>query len=145
MTIPILEESLAYRIHRAARLLRQDFLRCATSAGVELTPEQWFLVNKLRHTDGASQSELSDALLDDRPNISRILAGLEERGLVARRDDPEDSRRKRVSLTEAGTALHDRFAVEVFERRRSLLGALDPEDLATVTRVLDALESELRA
>jgi DNA-binding MarR family transcriptional regulator len=134
--IPVLEVSLAYRVHRAARM--------ATEAGFELTPEQWFVLNKLRHRDGQSQVELCDSLLDDRPNLTRILAGLEQRGLVRRTDDPQDARRKLVYLTEAGTALHDTFSESVHQTRADLLGDLDPEDLQVVYRVLDELEARLQ-
>jgi DNA-binding MarR family transcriptional regulator len=141
--VPVLEVSLAYRVHRAARLLRQNFLRMASEAGFELTPEQWFVLNKLRHRDGQSQVELCDSLLDDRPNLTRILAGLEQRGLVLRTDDPADARRKLVYLTEAGTALHDAFSAKVHQTRADLLGDLDPDDVAVIFRVLDQLEARL--
>jgi DNA-binding MarR family transcriptional regulator len=142
--IPVLEISLAYRVHRAARLLRQGFLRLASDVGLELTPEQWFVLNKLRHQDGRSQVELCDELLDDRPNLTRILTGLEQRGLVRRTDDPQDARRKLVHLTEEGRALHDSFTTTVHETRAELLGDLDPDDLAVVFRVLDQLEGRLQ-
>ena len=145
MKPPILETSLAYRVYRAARVLRQDFLRLAQAAALDLTPEQWFVLNKLRHRDGSTQVELSDALLSDRPNLTRILRGLEARGWVARRGSPEDRRVKRVHITQAGLATHDAFAELVEGERERLFGELAPESVATALAVLDHLEQRATA
>jgi DNA-binding MarR family transcriptional regulator len=59
-----------------------------------------------------SLSELADAVRVDAPYATIIVDTLEERGLVERRPDPVDRRRKLVELTEAGT--------EMAERARSL-------------------------
>lgn len=140
MSTPTLEVSLVYRVYRAARVLRQDFLRVAAEAGLQLTPEQWFVLNKLRHRDGPTQAELSEALLSDRPNMSRIVAGLEARGWVARRRSREDGRAKRVHITQAGIDTHDAFAGLVDGERQRLFGDLDPAAVATTLGVLDHLE-----
>ena len=49
-----------------------------------------------------SLSELADAVQVDAPYATLIVDKLEERGLVERRTDPADRRRKLVALTPAG-------------------------------------------
>ncbi len=146
MQPPRLDTSLAFRIHRASRLLRQHFLSLASEAGVELTPEQFFVLNKLRRRDGRSQVELADPALGDRPNVTRIVALLQRRELVERRADPQDGRIRRVFLTEAGAALHDRFVeVAVLPARGDLFGELDSEQNLLLHWFFDDLEARLRA
>lgn len=141
---PYLRASIAYRIHRLQRLLRRHWLRVAEQGGFDLTPEQFFLLRKLHEADGQSQTELADEALQDRPNLTRMLRDLERRGLVARRTDPADGRRKLVHLTREGAALHEAFVASVVEPARGqLFGGLDPADVETVHTVFDTLEARL--
>jgi DNA-binding MarR family transcriptional regulator/predicted N-acetyltransferase YhbS len=70
--------------------------------------------------------------------LSRLLARLEEKGLVARERSPEDGRRQRLALTVAGRAayetLDERSAAEI----GALLDGLDEPERA---RLLGAMET----
>jgi len=138
-----IDDSIAYRLHRAARVQRRHFLRLAERHGVDLTPEQWFVLNKLRERDGRSQTELVDAIFGDRPNVTRLLGALERKGYVARRPDPEDGRRQRVHLTLAGAELHDRFAEVVPSTREAVFAGISEADMAIAHRVLTQLEKNM--
>jgi MarR family transcriptional regulator, temperature-dependent positive regulator of motility len=90
----------------------------------------------LRDHDGAPQQELAEALCMDANNVVLLLNELEDLGHVARRRDPEDRRRHRVELTERG-----RRALVKAERAQEtiedeVLQALDPEERATLWRLL---------
>lgn len=135
-----IEDALPYRIHRCARLLRKHFHGLAAARGLDLSQEQWFVLNKLRHQDGRTQVELCDAIFADKPNITRMVAALEERGCVVRKGDPVDGRKQRVFLTKEGRRLHDAFADMVPDARRDLLRGVSAADVAAVERVLAAIE-----
>lgn len=142
--MPTLDSSLAFRIHRLHRLLRRHFLAMAEEAGFQLTPEQFFLLDKLSRKDGQSQTELTDESLQDRPNLTRMVRELEGRGLLMRRGDPEDGRLKRVYLTPEGATLYQRFHDGVVvPTREDLFGRMPPESLAAAHRVFDQLERSL--
>jgi DNA-binding MarR family transcriptional regulator len=136
-------DSLAYHVYRSARLLRRHFLSMATSLDMELTQEQWFVLNKLVLEDGRSQVDLGEEIFADRPNLTRILTTMERRGLVRRRPDEEDGRRIRVFLTADGRRHHDEFAAIVPKARSQLFAGITKEDLETAIRVLARLESNL--
>ena len=84
---------------------------------------------------------MSDALLTQ-AGVSRLVARLEKRGLVARRDDPADARACRIVLTSEGReiqrrvgTLHSRHVATAMNR------ALDPaqqEALRDLSRALIA-------
>lgn len=74
------------------------------------------------------------------PGITRIVADLEDRGLVARRADPDDGRAVLIETTAAGK---DALLVARGARAQvvaALLSQLSPEELATVDAVLPAFE-----
>lgn len=138
-----IQDSVAYRVHRAARVLRKHFLQIADRWGFDVTPEQWFVLNKLAWNDGQSQNDLCDTIFADRPNLSRMLAKMEAKGLVERRADPADGRRVLVFLTPLGRTLHNGFAAGVGDERERLFVGLNPDDVAALVRVLDQLERNL--
>lgn len=138
-----IDDSIVYRLWRAARAQRRHFLRLAERNGIDLTPEKWFVLNKLRQRDGRNPSELADDIFADRPNITRLVRGLERKGLVARRADPDDGRRQRIHITVEGVALHDRFAAIVPQTRDAVFAGIDDEQLAALERGLSQLEANL--
>ena len=69
----------------------------------ELSPSQFNVLNLMvEQPEGISQIELSRALLMHRSNLTGLVDRLEERGLVERRDTPDDRRTYCVVLTAAG-------------------------------------------
>ncbi|MEM9114774.1 MAG: MarR family transcriptional regulator [Myxococcota bacterium] len=137
------EGALAFKVHRTARLLRRHLAGVTQAIAAELTPEQWFALNRLRRRGPISQVELTDAALDDRPNITRMLTGLEQQGLVRRHQDPEDGRRHTVQLTAKGTRIHDAIAERIPQVRKDVLKGIAARDLEAAHRVLDRLKDNL--
>jgi DNA-binding MarR family transcriptional regulator len=83
-------------------------------------------------------SELAEQLAADRPYVTLIVDGLEERGLVQRTPHPEDRRAKLVALTAAGRAAAARAEAILNEPPAALHDAPD-EDLEALLRVLKRL------
>ena len=70
----------------------------------ELAPREYGVLYALSAAppQGLRISELLEDVLLTQPGMSRLIARLEERGLVVRADDPADRRACRVRLTRAG-------------------------------------------
>jgi len=69
----------------------------------ELAPREYGVLYALSAApQGLRITELLEDVLLTQPGMSRLIARLEERGLVARADDPDDRRACRVRLTRAG-------------------------------------------
>lgn len=135
-----INDSVAYHIHRTARLLRAHLLRRIRELGLEVTPEQWFILNKLHAKDGQSQSDLGDEIFADRPNVTRMIDAMERQGWVVRRPDEADGRRKLVFLTKAGRAAAERIAEMASVERAVLFSGLSPDDITATRRLLTQLE-----
>ncbi len=139
------QDSFAYRVHMCARALRRDLLKILAKAGTDLSPEQWFVLNKLRQKDGQSQVELGAQLLADRPNMSRIIRGLLSREWVHRRADIDDARRQLVFITPQGLQAHDRVAGMVPDARQGLFAGISDADMQAAFRVIDRIEQNMKA
>jgi DNA-binding MarR family transcriptional regulator len=82
-----------------------------------------------------SLSELAEAVSVDAPYATLIVDNLEERGLVERRPDPADRRRKLVALTPEGTAAARR-ALQVKREPPPGFAALTQAELDTLEELV---------
>ena len=73
------------------------------------------------------------------PSITRMVADLEARGLVARRADPKDGRAALIEVTEAGTDAIQRARAARAEVASELLQVLSSDEIATIEAALPAL------
>jgi len=90
----------------------------------------------LRDHDGAPQQELVDALCMDAKNVVLLLNELEDRDYLVRRRDPEDRRRHRVQITEAGREALARARNHIDDIENQVLGALDPDEREALVTLL---------
>lgn len=75
-----------------------------------LTVPRFYALFHISEDPGISSSQLSDQMLCDKSNITRITKGLEGEGYIARRPHESDGRSLRWFLTETGTAVFDSVA-----------------------------------
>lgn len=134
-----LDNAVAFRVVRVARILRLHLARFLDRLGVELTPEQFFLLFRVCAQPSQSQTELADSVLADYANITRMVDSLAERGYVERSPDPDDRRRHLISPTRAGRRVLTRIQRALPAERRALFGGLGEDDFEAFIRVLDSI------
>ncbi len=113
--------------------------RVRFESGDELAPHQFSVL--LRIEDGArTPRELADIERVSAPSMTRTVAALVDRGLVARADDPHDGRSVILSLTAGG-----RTALRASRQRREAwmldrITGLSDEELEVLRRATVILE-----
>jgi DNA-binding MarR family transcriptional regulator len=126
------------RLMVLANLLKRGaILRYKRLAG--LSSVEFGLVASLGRRPPMSVVRLGEAVGMDKGQISRALAELVERKLVAKAVNPRDNRETLVSLTRAGLTAHDAIVAGAQERNRRLLEQLSPQDLALLLGHIDRL------
>lgn len=121
---------------------RQLLRQLAVETG--LSGAQFEVLRELALADGRSTvSALARGLGVDPAAISRLIAGLERDGLVARTRDERDGRRQPVVLTEEGRRLVVAFHTEAHERESALASGLNPQSVETTIEVLRTLRDSL--
>ncbi|MFD0387503.1 MarR family winged helix-turn-helix transcriptional regulator [Tistrella bauzanensis] len=87
-----------------------------------------------------TQRELADRLAIEAPTLVRLLDRLEADGLVERRPDGQDRRRKVIGLGPKAAPATDAIAREIAAVRADLLGGLTDDQIAQALLVLDAVQ-----
>ncbi|AMA60799.1 MULTISPECIES: MarR family winged helix-turn-helix transcriptional regulator [unclassified Bradyrhizobium] len=111
--------------------------------GVNVT--EWRIMSLLAIEPGIPASRICQVIGFDKGPVSRTLAGLEKRGLVAIRTDPNDGRTHSISLTAKGRTTHDKVIAAALERERRLLSCLSKDEREVLIDLLRRLHENLGA
>ncbi|SFS56266.1 MarR family winged helix-turn-helix transcriptional regulator [Saccharopolyspora flava] len=132
------ERTLASRLRLAVvRLNRRLRAQRADSA---LTLSQLSALSCLHKAGSMTPGELASKEGVQPPSMTRVIAALEDNGLVVRRPHPTDGRQAIVEVTEAGAA---RVEEEVTIRERWLdqqLAELNAEELEVLSRASEIID-----
>lgn len=112
-----LDESVGYLAALCSSLLERELHQRFRSLNV--TPEQWAVLNRLWEKDGQTPKQLAEKTFKDQSNTTRILAKLEKKDLIIRRPHPKDQRSHFIFLTNQGKTIKSilvPIAVETLEK-----------------------------
>lgn len=133
-----LAATLRLAVNRLARRLRQH-------ADADISPSQLSALATLTRNGQLTVGDLSAAERVKPPTMTRVVASLEELGLVARTIDPSDHRVARVTATPLGHKLISRSRGRKDAYLAARLRSLSPADRADVGRAVAVLERILES
>jgi MarR family transcriptional repressor of mepA len=122
----------------AQRKAGEDWIRAR-----ELSHEQAFVLGYLVQNPGSIQRDIADISRTSAASVSSLLQGLERRGLVERRTEAGDERRKRVYATSSGAELIAGFEDAIAAADETILAPLDAAERATLQALLSKITAEL--
>jgi DNA-binding MarR family transcriptional regulator len=135
---PQLASRLRLAVARTARRLRQE-------AGGGLSPTLSAALASIDNHGPLTPSELADRERIKRPTATRLIASLEQDGLVARTSDPSDGRSSLIATTPEGRDLMRTLRTRkdaYLARRLAKLTAGERETLARAADLLERLLEE---
>ena len=131
---PMLPARLRLAIGRLNRRIRVD------SAAV-LPPLQTSVLVTLEEHEPLRLSELARREAVTPPTMSRVLAALDDAGLLVRTPDPQDARSALVELSPEGRAMIDRLRTERTAILAERLARLSPDHREALAAAVPALEA----
>lgn len=108
-----------------------------------ITADQFVLLATLARGDALTQRELARRMPSDPSTVRAMLVLLERQGLVERDSHPTDSRARTAALSAAGKRKFRQLWTASESIRTQMLDALQPEDAATLVRLLKRVAESL--
>ena len=126
--------STAFLLGRVGMAVKMETIKAFEEAG--FSPYHYGVLALLDEGARETQATIAKTLQFDPSQLVSLLDGLEERGLIERRRDPNDRRRQMVSLTPAGKKQLSVFRKLVQRIEDEFLAPLDDEQRAQLHELL---------
>lgn len=131
------------RVSRSVLKLATLIRRSATTTyrrEFGLQGNEWRALTLIGDDGPLGHQTLCDLMTLDKGQVSRVVTGLVDAGLVSRR---VEGRHAVLSLAPAGQALHERLTSISFARNERILDGLDAQEVQTLFRCLDAMTANV--
>ncbi|MCL2769804.1 MAG: MarR family transcriptional regulator [Solirubrobacterales bacterium] len=112
-------------------------------APVQLEPREFALLRAASTREGCSQQTLAERLRIPPSRMVAFVDALEGRGLLERRADPDDRRRRALYLTDTGRTTLERALVLATEYERQLCAGLSEAERETLIDLVQRVGAEL--
>ena len=130
---------IGFLLERTTRIAKLSFTKAFKNLKVDITPEQWIVLDILNNQGSMSQKDIGNASFKNAPTISRIIDNLVKKGFVDRVGEEGDRRKTSISLTEEGLALVTKCQAEVDSLRNRSWDKLSDKDYTEFRRILDKI------
>lgn len=137
---------IIYNIGKLYVFLNQYFTDAYKEFG--LNPAKFNILMLIKHIgkeDGISQTELSEKLFVSAANITKLIDGLEKKGLVCRVISKKDRRINLIKITEEGSKLLDRVWLKHIEALNNILKEFSVEEKEKFNEFLERFKKEMEA
>jgi len=128
---------VGYYLERTTRIVKLKFTQIFSELEIDLTPQQWVIIDALNKENGMSQKALATNSFKDAPTISRIIDLLVTKGFVTREKDEEDRRKFLVKLTPQGKAIIKKVTPKVNALRDQSWNGLSEQDYEEFLRIIN--------
>ncbi|MBQ6221671.1 MAG: MarR family transcriptional regulator [Solobacterium sp.] len=133
-----MEKKIMVPFFRTAKIRQIALKRKMDSLG--LSGLMHTVLHKVGEMGSCTQEEIMFESLADKGAISRDCAKLEESGLIMRQPDPENKRRKILTLTEKGKAVRKELVELDDSTAEVLLSGFSEEEKAQFVSYLERME-----
>ena len=133
------DKKIGFLLERTTRIAKLSFTKAFKKLDVDITPEQWIVLDKLDFNKEMSQKVIGNESFKNAPTISRIIDNLVRKGFVSRISEENDRRKTAISLTAEGKELVEKCRVEVDTLRDLSWNNLSDQDYKEFNRIIDQI------
>ncbi len=138
-----LHDFLPYRLAVLAKAVGAAFSK-TYGERFGITNPQWRVMFALGRAPDCSASYVVEHAALDKVQVSRAVAGLIEKGLVARSQDPADRRNSVLNMTPAGWRIYRQIVPEALAFEENLVEGLSDQENAALNSALEKLLERVR-
>jgi DNA-binding MarR family transcriptional regulator len=135
----MLNSVIFYSLDKAIRSYRRLAQANIDRAGLDITIDQWLVLQVLLEHDDLTQQEIAERVFKDQASVARMLSLLLKRGLLSAVPLPQDGRRTRLRVTADGHRMLTAVQPIVLGNRALALAGISAADLALLQQVLERI------
>ncbi|GAB3726882.1 hypothetical protein GCM10027594_08730 [Hymenobacter agri] len=135
----MLDSVIFYSLDKAIRSYRRMAQANIDRAGLDITIDQWLVLQVLLEHDDLTQHEIAERVFKDQASVARMLGLLIKRGLLSTVPLPHDGRRARLRVSEAGHRMLAAVQPLVLSNRARALAGVSATDLTLLQQVLERI------
>ena len=110
---------------------------------INLTPEQYLVMDILWDADVMSQQSIADIIQKDKNSVTKFIDSLEKKGLVYRVVNKEDRRVNNIIVSEEGKKLKTKTTEVAIKMMRNVLDNIKEEDLMAFDKVMMQIKDNI--
>ena len=112
---------------------------------INLTPEQYLVMDILWDAETLSQQAIADIIQKDKNSVTKFIDSLEKKGLVYRAINKKDRRVNDIIVTEEGMKLKVPTTEVAINLMRKVLKDIKEEDLMVFDKVVNQIKDNIDA
>ncbi len=140
----ILSKQLGVYLNQTHCLYKQCFFNKLIENGIDLTPEQFLVIDILWDDGSMSQQEIANLMEKDKNSITKLVDGLEKKEYVVRQADPDDRRKNNVVVTSKGIRLKRSITRVAVDAAAGIMDGIPQEELEQFVQVLHKLSDNMK-
>ena len=110
---------------------------------INLTPEQYLVMDILWDAEVMSQQAIADIIQKDKNSVTKFIDSLEKKGLVYRQVNKTDRRVNNIVVSEEGMKLKARTTEVAIGMMRNVLKDIKEEDLMALDKVMNQIKENI--
>lgn len=123
--------------------IKKCFIDRLQENGINITPEQYLVLDILWDKQSLSQQKIADVIQKDKNSVTKIIDSLEKKHLVRRVMDQKDRRINKIELTEEAMAM-EKVATEVaISFMNDAIKGIDNQELDSFVDVMRQIKNNL--
>ncbi len=123
--------------------IKKNFFDELQANGINVTPEQYLVLDILWEQQSLSQQNIADIIQKDKNSVTKIIDSLEKKSLVTRVVDENDRRINKIELTDEGLALEKITTDVAINFMNDVIQSIDTQDLDTFVKVMLQMKANL--
>ncbi len=139
----MLIKEIAVNVNILNSRIKKCFFDKLQENGINITPEQYLVLDILWEKQSLSQQNIADIIQKDKNSVTKIIDSLEKKNLVMRVMDKNDRRINKIELTEEAFALEKITTEVAINFMNDVVKDIDTKDLDTFVNVMRQLKNNL--
>ena len=139
----ILIKKIAVNINILNCSLIKYFAKELNRNDINLTPEQYLVMDILWDAEVLSQQAIADIIQKDKNSVTKFIDSLEKKGLVYRAVNKNDRRVNNIIVSEEGMKLKDKTTEVAVNMMGNVLKNIKEEDLIAFDKVMNQIKKNI--